>query len=147
MLSFGVCSLTYVLSGFKSRINRISEVSIGILLILTATSSPTRPLFWHKFLMQTCTSISQKLSNQLESIQGLISLFLTSVYQFWVHLINLKVILIKAETTINAIPVFWSNKQHNVTIIMSKQKINVIYSLFGLYNDNIGSSLCYNLVG
>ena len=29
----------------------------------------------------------------------------------------------------------------------SAYKINVMYSLFGLLNDNIGKSLCYNLVG
>ena len=43
--------------------------------------------------------------------------------------------------------VFRSNQEHNVNIIMRKQKINAIYSLLGLLNDNIRSSLRCNLIG
>ena len=61
-----------------------------------------------------------------------------------VHKFSLKV---KLKLPLNAIPIFRSNQQRNVNIITRKQKINITYSLFGLLNDNIGSSLCSNLVG
>ena len=60
------------------------------------------------------------------------------------HKFSLKV---KLKLPLNAIPIFRSDQQRNVNIITRKQKINITYSLFGLLNDNIGASLCSNLVG
>ena len=58
-------------------------------------------------------------------------------------------ILVKLKLQLNTIPVFWSNQQHNLNIITKKYKINVMYSLFELLNDNIGTQLqsCCNFVG
>ena len=59
---------------------------------------------------------------------------------------NLGVPKFNLKLPLNAIPLFWSNQQHNVNII-TREKKNVIYSLFGLLNNNTGSLLyCVLLV-
>ena len=56
--------------------------------------------------------------------------------------------LSKTEPTIKHNSSFLTkkNQQHNVNITMRKWNINVMYNLFGLLNDIIGSWLCCNLV-
>ena len=54
-------------------------------------------------------------------------------------------ILSKTETT--GFQFFVKISKNNLNVITRKYKIDLKYSLFGLLNDNIGTSLCYNLVG
>ena len=53
----------------------------------------------------------------------------------------------KTATTVKHNSNFLSNQQRNLNIITRKFKTNVMYSLFGLLNNNFRTSLYYNPVG
>ena len=53
---------------------------------------------------------------------------------------------VKLKLQLSTTLVFLSNQQCNLNIITRKYEVNILYSSFGLLNDNFGI-LCYNLVG